>query len=303
MKKQKIEITKEYVFAVCKKCNLIPITVQRFLIGQGNYVFRVTAENGTYVARCANQSYRKTVRLLKRLTKLEINVPVPLRSGKYKGNYFMICTYIKGADLGKVYHTLSDSDKKAIAKDVVAMQRRVSKLRVNRQQAWTGQVRALLNRAKERISANGYFDAQKVDAIERLIPHFQSYLSNVHSVAYLDDISTKNLLIDNKRVSGVIDIDWLGCGDPLSFIALTYMALLDMQYDTDYVNYLLAEMGDSESEYKAFLFYALVYCVDFMGERGMTFCGKTVQVDTEIVNKLNRIYENLFTELQTLLEA
>ena len=101
----------------------------------------------------------------------------------------------------------------------------------------------------------------------------------------------------------MIDIDWLGCGDPLTFIALTYMALLDMQYDTDYVKYLLAEMNTSESEYKAFLFYTLVYCVDFMGERGMTFCGKTVDVNTEIVNKLNRIYENLFTELQSLLEA
>lgn len=39
-----------------------------------------------------------------------------------------------------------------------------------------------------------------------------AYFARVEPVAYLDDISTKNLLIHEGRVSGVIDIDWMGVG-------------------------------------------------------------------------------------------
>lgn len=303
MLKKQLHITEKYISEICMKYNLEPVTIQRFLVGQGNFVFYVETADDAYVVRCGTKSYHKTVRLLKRLSDLEIHVSIPLHSGKYKGIYFMLCSYIKGEDLGKVYHTLSDSDKKEIAKEVVAIQRKVAKVRVGGQQNWTSQIQSLLHRAKKRISANGYFDTQKVDAIEMLMPYFRQYFSNLRTVAYLDDISTKNLLIHNKRVSGIIDVDWLGYGDSLSFIALTYMALLDMQCDTVYVQYLLDEMDVTGAEYRVFLFYTLLYCVDFMGERGMTFCGKKVEVNTEIIQKLNGIYENLFSELQAALES
>lgn len=113
-------------------------------------------------------------------------------------------------------------------------------------------------------------------------------------VAYLDDISTKNLLIFNGQVSGVIDIDWMGIGDSLTFIALTYVALLNMDCETDYVEYLLQEKGCNNMEKKAFLFYSLLYCVDFMGERGSTFGDKRIDVNEQIVDRLNQIYEMLW---------
>lgn len=296
-------ITEDSIADLCKSRHLVPITVKRFLIGQGNYVFYVQTADGECVVRCGKKSYYKTVYLLKKLNKSGIQVSKPMCRGKYKDFYYMICTYIKGEDLGKVYHTLSDDDKKEIAKKVISIQRKVSEIHVLHKPSWESQIQSLLCRAKERISANEYFDTSKVDTVEKLMPQFHAYFVNLHSVAYLDDISTKNLLVHNKRVSGIIDVDWLGCGDPLSFVALTHMALLDMQCDASYVNYLLAEMHISESEYKVFLFYTLLYCVDFMGERGMTFCGKSVEVNPEIIHKLNGIYEKVFAELQILLQS
>lgn len=41
-----------------------------------------------------------------------------------------------------------------------------------------------------------------------------------------DDISSKNLLMNNGKISGIIDIDWMGIGDKLTYVALTNMALL-----------------------------------------------------------------------------
>lgn len=56
------------------------------------------------------------------------------------------------------------------------------------------------------------------------------------------------------------------------------------------------EMQISTVEKKAFLFYTLMYCVDFMGERGMQFMDKRVEVNEQIIKRLNAIYDKLWTE-------
>lgn len=85
----------------------------------------------------------------------------------------------------------------------------------------------------------------------------------------MDDISTKRLLIYDGKLSEIIDIDCVGLGDVLTFVAMTRVALLNTDSDTKYIDYLLDELRPNKIEYKAFVFYCLVYCVDFMGERGM----------------------------------
>ena len=73
-----------------------------------------------------------------------------------------------------------------------------------------------------------------------------------------------------------------------------------MDYDTDYVDFLLEEKACNATEQKVFIFYCLMYCVDFMGERGMQFGDKTVDVSSEIVDKLNRIYDDLWSKWSSL---
>lgn len=115
-------------------------------------------------------------------------------------------------------------------------------------------------------------------------------------IPYLDDISSKNLLVENGHISGVVDVDWIGIGDKLTFAALTNMAFINLGFDTDYVKYILEELQLKTIEKKAFIFYTLMYCVDFMGERGMQFMDKKVQVNEQIIVRLNRIYDGLWRE-------
>ena len=121
----------------------------------------------------------------------------------------------------------------------------------------------------------------------------------IQSMSMTPDICpflTKNLLVKDGHISGIIDIDWIGIGDVLTFAALTYVALLNMECDTDYVRYILDEMNVDSRQYKAFRFYALMYCVDFMSERGTKFKDKTVEVNVRIVDRLNTIYDQLWNE-------
>ena len=39
-----------------------------------------------------------------------------------------------------------------------------------------------------------------------------------------------------------------------------------------------------------------MYCVDFMGERGMQFMDKVIKVNPQVIARLNRIYNALWKE-------
>lgn len=216
------------------------VQIERCSVGIANYVFIVSTANEKFVLRCSKDenAYKDTVYWLNRLSVCEIPIPIVLSEGKYKDYSYLILSYIRGDDIGNVYCKLNDSEKKQIAKEVVKIQRKVSRL----------------------------------------------------------DISTKNLLIYEGNVSGIIDIDWMGFGDMLTFVALTRVSLLNMDLDTKYIDYLLDEIRPNTIEYKAFIFYCLIYCVDFMGERGMQFLDKTIPVNENIIERLNDIFDFLMEE-------
>lgn len=279
---------------ICKTHNISLTGTKRFTVGQGNYVFQLNTVKESFVIRLGHDSYEESINLLNLVSSTGVTVPKPMFSGECGGFNYMICSYINGKDIGLIYNELTDSEKKTIAKEVVEIQSKVSKISLPYQCDMVGWVHHMLDRARYRIKANGFFDTSKVDEVEKLVPLFEDYFKNLQLVVYLDDISTKNLMINNGHVAGVVDIDWLGYGDPLTFVTLTNIALLDMQYDTDYVDFLLNEMGACVIGRKVFILYSLLYCVDFMGERGSTFNDKTIEVNESVINKLNCIYDHLY---------
>lgn len=295
-------MNEKIISGLCVKClSEEPQTIERCAVGQGNYVYIVGCSGAKYVIRCSSERnvYESTVDWLERLALIEIPVPKVIAKGKFEGYEYLILSYLQGKDIGIVYPELKEDEKKAIAKEVVSIQNRVAALKLEHVEpdwSWDTYIKYMLDRAEERIAENGYFEVERVERLRGQAEQLAEYFANVKPVAYLDDISTKNLLIHNGKVSGIIDIDWIGVGDKLTYVALTNMALLNMEYDTDYVNYILKEMQVSEIEKRVFLFYTLMYCVDFMGERGMQFLGRTVEVNEQIIDRLNSIYDLLWDE-------
>ncbi len=282
-----------------------PNKIERCGIGHGNYVYIISADNDKYVIRLSSEdnAYSDTVYWLGRLKKINIPVPEVLADGKYENYNYIILPYIDGDDLGTVYADLSNEEKRLIAKDVIVIQNAVAGLKLENTEVgwtWNSFIKYTLDRASERIEMNGYFDTDKVQRLWKISGTLRDYFKQVRPTAYLDDISTKNLLIKNGRVSGIIDVDWIGVGDKLTFAAMSNVALLNMDCDTYYVDCLLNEMNINRTERKAFVFYSLLYCVDFMGERGMTFEDKRIDVNKEIIERLNRIYNTLIIEWNNL---
>ncbi len=276
------------------------VQIERCSIGIANYVFAVSTAAEKFILRCSKErdAYEATADWLNKLSVCEIPVPVVLSKGTDGDHSFLILSYIPGDDIGTVYNELNDDEKKQIAKEVVAIQRRVSRMDIatDRDWTWNDFIDELLDRAHARIKRNRHFDTDKIHTLKKLQQEIKEYLDAVRPTPYLDDISTKNLLIYGGKVSGIIDVDWIGLGDMLTFAALTRVALLNMDLDTKYVDDLLDEIHPNAIEYKAFVFYCLLYCVDFMGERGMQFLDKEVPVNEGIVKRLNDIFDILMRE-------
>lgn len=287
---------------LCSICfSKAPATIKRCAVGIGNYVYYVECSGEKYIVRCSTEAdaYRNTIYWLEKLNDIRIPVPSVITHGKFQGYEYLILSYLEGKDIGLVYPQLSKSDKRNIAKEIVRYQNQVALLEltdISPDWSWNAFVQEMLDRAEERIRKNGYFDAEKVERLRTKAQQLAEYFSSVKPTAYLDDISSKNLIIHNGKISGIIDVDWIGIGDKLTYVALTKMALLNLEYDTDYVTYILEEMHLSKPQREAFLFYTLLYCVDFMGERGMRFMDKTVEVNPQIIDRLNHIYDRLWTE-------
>ncbi len=279
--------------------------IERCGMGHGNYVYIISCETDKYVIRLnsGDNAYTDTVYWLRRLRKINIPVPEVLADGKYENYNYIILSYIDGDDLGTVYADLSNEEKRLIAKDVIVIQNAVAGLKLENTEVgwtWNSFIKYNLDRSSERIERNGYFDTDKVQRLWKISGSLGNYFKQVKPTAYLDDISTKNLLIKNGRVSGIIDVDWIGVGDKLTFAAMSNVALLNMDCDTYYIDCLLNEMNINRTERKAFVFYSLLFCVDFMGERGMTFGDKRIDVNKEIIERLNRIYDALIFEWNNL---
>ncbi len=295
-------MNEKMISQLCMQCfSEVPQSIERCTVGQGNYVYIVECSGTKYIFRCSpeHNAYDDSIYWLERLASIEIPVPKVIAKGKFGEYEYLILSYFEGKDIGLVYPQLKDSDKKEIAKEIVHIQNQVAALKLENVEpdwTWHSFVKDMLERAKERIAANGYFEVNKVERLWELAEQLDEYFTAIKPIAYLDDVSTKNLLIHNGRISGIVDIDWMGIGDKLTYIALTNMALLNMGYDTDYVKYILNEMQVTDLQKKAFLFYTLMFCVDFMGERGMQFMDKTVEVNEQIVERLNSLYDLLWDE-------
>lgn len=294
-------MNEKMISQLCMQClSKNPQSIERCAVGQGNYVYIVECMGVKYVVRCSLEpnAYHDTIYWLGQLSSIEIPVPRVIAKGKFEEYEYLILNYFEGKDIGLVYTQLTDDDKKEIAREIVAIQNKVATLTLENVEpnwTWRADVEDILERAKERIAKNGYFDVEKVDRLWELMKQFDDYFACVKPIAYLDDVSTKNLLIHNGRISGIVDIDWMGIGDKLTYVALTNMALLNMEYDTDYVEYILKAMKITDVEKQAFLFYTQMFCVDFMGERGMQFMDKTIEVNEQIIDRLNGIYDMLWS--------
>lgn len=294
-----------------------PLEITRYQTGYCHYVFYVKTISNQYVIRVssalAKEYFEGSKYWLQKLAKLNIPIPKIIKSGVYKDYSYMLLNYIPGDDLGSVYSDLSTQEKKGIIKDLLAIQNRVHNLPDangygylfsyndnNFKKSWADVLYELNNRSFTRIKQNAIFNPQMCKGVDSLFHRFENYFSTITPSPFLDDTTTKNVLIHNGKLSGIVDIDVVAFGDKLLTVGLTNIALMNTQADTDYIDYWMDGLGLTDLQRKIVLFYTLLFCLDFMGEKGMKFNkDDAISVTDDEKEMLLSLYHKLLMQIKS----
>lgn len=293
-----------------------PHSLARLPTGMCHYVYRVGEGGETFILRVAKAENREllagSVYWLARLAQLGLPVPRLKRAELTHTPPYLVLNYIEGVDLGQVYAALDAQQRREIATELWAMQQKLASLESGQrfghlgapsQQGgyadWPSVIYAHLARSRTWMASGTLFDPILVERVERAVARFLPDLRSVRPQAFLDDATTKNLLIADGRITGIVDLDWLCFGDPLYHIALTRMALLAAGQAQDYVEFLLEAARATSRQRQIVDLYTLVFCVDFMGGAGMQFNQSTPPaVSAAERDALQTHYDKLLLQLE-----
>ena len=129
---------------------------------------------------------------------------------------------------------------------------------------------ASLARSRARIAAAGVVDPAHVDRVARLVERRRPGHDAVAPLAFLDDTTTKNVIVHDGRLSGIVDVDVVCYGDALLPVALTKMALHARGWETDYVEAWLAALDHAPGQAALLRLDRDVatFCIDLLAELG-----------------------------------
>jgi len=265
-----------------------PGRVARFPTGLSRYVYDVvTADGARLVVRIGTVESRPQfagARYWSRILRpLGVRLPELLDEGEHRGFPYLVLERLAGDDLEIVYSKLTREEKRAIASEICRTQRIVHTLPEGKgfgyalsdegpfQETWASALDRLLARSRARIEATRQVGTDPVDRVQRQARRFAAYLDCVRPTPFLDDTTTKNVIVYQGRLSGIVDVDWVCFGDPLFTVALTRTALLSMGENLDYTDYWCELLELTPEQHEIIRFYTALFCVDFMSELGQPF--------------------------------
>lgn len=296
------------------------VKITRLPTGSQHYVYDVLTTNDQHlVIRIGIEESRGhfsgSVYWHKILLDLGIPLPEFLSSEVEQKDFtspFIIMEKLAGKDLGEVYPQLSSEQKKKLALDISTIQKKVGSLQQgpgfgyansytddSLKSSWLELIHDQLQRTKIRTSEANIFQLNYFNKVIELVNNSQEYLLSVTPVPFLDDTTTKNVIVNNGKLSGIVDIDFICFGDPLYVVALAQMGLLSSGYDTEYIKYWCKNLDLSTKQQKILSLYTLIHCVGFMSELGHQFNkDKPAKIPVDAVKKLEDIFNKLYQGLQ-----
>lgn len=300
---------------VHSRLSLEPVEIRRFPTGLCHYVFSVTtSDQQKWVVRIATA---QTKRLLaggvywnEFLRPLGVPLPRMVATSLEPAEIefpFVVLEQLPGTDLSEIYQTLTSPEKLEIVSEVVRIREKVSVLpeaagfgfaysyeEPLAYDTWDGAVLAILERAQQRMSHSAHPGGSYAERATRILSRYEPYFASVRPVPFLDDTTTKNVLVEQGRLTGIVDVDQLCFGDPLLTVGLTQTALLFNELDVDYVKHWMNLLRLNKQQRRVVDAYSLLFCVDFMSELGQRLNKEEQpEIDVEKFTRLESVFETL----------
>jgi aminoglycoside phosphotransferase (APT) family kinase protein len=295
--------------------------LERMATGLCHHVFEAhLAGGGSVVIRLGR---RETARAMRggigwhpRLAAAGVPVPALLHFSLDDEQPWMVLERLPGRDLVFEAPRMSEEQLRSLAREIAHVQRRVAALPAARgygfaagyddaslRGSWRDVVVQGLERSRRRLDSSGG-DAGMVDAVAARLVAFERYLGRVAPTPFLDDTTTKNVIVHQGRLSGIVDTDYVCFGDPLYALGLTRMAFLSEGLGTSYADAWAEALDLDEAARAAVELYAAAFCVDFASELGQRFNrDEPLAADAGRAARLRRILEEQLARLDELAGA
>jgi aminoglycoside phosphotransferase (APT) family kinase protein len=188
----------------------------------------------------------------------------------------VVMELIAGVDLRHVIDELTADQLSVLARQIVDIQRSAAALPApagcgfvgigeRAARLWTDVVRR----------PNGYAAADPLPAdaahlvpwLSRAIQSAATYLDAVKPIAFLDDATTKNVMISGGRLTGIVDFDVICYGDPLFHVGLTAAAVTanaQRAAARHYVDELVRFSGLNDDQRRIVDLYEALFLTNFL---------------------------------------
>ncbi len=216
-----------------------PLALERQTLSQsGNAVFRVELAGGrTVVLRMSplRGAFAWTAHNLNVLRTIGVPVQAVLASGgASSGGSYVVMSWLPGRDLMFELPLMQPTQAAALADAVAACQQRVAALAQGQGFGW-----APIGRPAMAASWGEMFGRPVEEPLNEpqtplnllrarlraLRRELEPYFGSVQPVCFLDDLTTKNVIVEGGQLSGLIDLDFVCYGDPLLAVGNTLAQL------------------------------------------------------------------------------
>lgn len=263
-----------------------PIAIERMTVGRINVVYSVRLQDREVVVRMNENPFvmKGTSQNISILAQLGIPVPRVIMEDLTRERHpfhYMILEKIPGRDLGQEIGDMTREQMAQLAQTIVYYQKLVAKLPLGSGYGWVpigdkGEVPSWSDLIRNDFN-NGLSNVQKVLSsveIDRIIQGLDSlmpYLDRIQPVCFLDDVTTKNVIMLNGELQGIVDLDCVCYGDPLYMISLTQTAICADDMDESYLYYIdeLCRAWDLTVDQRRIVdFYSLIFAMNFLAYFG-----------------------------------
>lgn len=291
-----------------------PLSIERMSIGLCNEVFNVKFSNKELIVRLSqNDIYMKgSKKHIPILKKKGINVPDMLSDDYTKESTpysFQFLSKLKGKDIGSIIESLSDEELREIAKEISRIIEIAKTIPASKEcgyfydeysettETWTNWIKKSIDDAIERGKKTGIMDDEMQSMLLELFSDNEKYFNQIKPITYLDDICSKNVMIDRGKFSGLVDLDCFAQGDYLESIGRMKASWPGTHYGEVYTNAVMDELKLNDEQRKTVLTYALLNRISWACENGIQFNQNTTGVvDQEVAKKDKEIIEVLYKE-------
>jgi len=210
----------------------------------------------------------------------------------------LLLARLPGTDLGNVIGALTSPQRSTIAREVVAWQQIAAALpqvsgygyALHGQQPphrfWSDVLATHLSRSRARFGTGIEPIRRAFTALRKVLRELQPDLRRIDPTPFLHDTTTKNVIVHETAVTGLVDVDDLCHGDPRFAAALTTAALIATGGPLDYVRAWLAA-SHAEPD-RCFALYVALFALDIISESGHRF-NRDQPVATEPNPRLMRL--------------